>query len=165
MTENEKKIIEILTKLSEVFQDRLSDERQKVYLKALKHYSPEKIQKASDIIINTRSSHWFPLPAEIISIIQEECIPENKLLPEPPPTQEELTYGQWQCRFALWLMGKKKIGEEKVRTRFGWKTKAVYKETSPRWKEAKDQKGRQKLWDEFCQELKVPEKVAAVPIN
>jgi len=167
VTENEKKIIEILTKLAEVFQDKLSEERQKVYLKVLKHYNPERIQKASDIIISTRSSHWFPLPAEITSIIHEECRPEHKTLSEPEPTQEELTHGQWQCRFAVWLMGVQKTGTRREPRAPGvYSEKSVFKQIGPsRWREAETQKGRQNLWNEFCRELKVPEKVASVPIN
>lgn len=155
----------ILSELSEMFKEELSQGRINGYIEVLKHYSYENLRYAVKEINRTRMSHWFPLPAEITNIIHSERQPAYKALSEPPPTQEEVTYGQWQCRFALWLMGKQKIGEKKVRTRYGYKTQSLYKESQPRWREAESQKGRQKLWDEFCRMVDIPERVANVRIN
>ena len=157
----------ILSELSEMFKEELSQGRINGYIEVLKHYSYEDLQYAVREIIRESSSHWFPLPKEITEIIHADRRPTYKALSEPEPTQEELTYGQWQCRFAVWLMGVQKSGTRREPRAPGvYSEKSIFKQIGPsRWKEVENQKGRQKLWNEFCQELKVPEKVASVPIN
>jgi hypothetical protein len=91
---------------------------------------------------------------------------EMPLLSEPEPTQEERTYGQWQCRFCVWLMGYKRTGTKRVRRAHGqYEQKSVFRKGPGRWREAKTREGRQILWNEFCKKMNVPEKVASVPIN
>ena len=157
----------ILSELSEMFKEELSQGRINGYIEVLKHYSYENLQYAVKEITRTRMSHWFPLPAEITNIIHTDRQPAYKALPEPEPTQEEFTYGQWQCRFAIWLMGVEKRGTRREALVPGvYGEKSIFKQIGPnRWKEAQTQVGRQKLWNEFCQERKVPERVATVPIN
>jgi len=159
--DSKEEFAEIMTKLTIAFNVQASSSRTSIYWEELQGYSIERLrQSASEAI---RSCNMFPSISELIRFMPPP--EEPKLLTEPPPTQDELTYGQWQCRFAIWLMGKKKVGEEKIRTPRGCKMRSIYKETRPQWKEAKDKEGRQRLWREFCQQADVPERVASVRIN
>lgn len=158
-----KEFAEIMTRLTIAFNVQASAARTSIYWEELQNYSIERLKKAASEAI--QSCRMFPSVAELIQLLPAPEQPA--VLTEPPPTQEELTYGQWQCRFAVWLMGVEKTGTRREPRAPGvYREKSVFKQIGPsRWKEAETQKGRQKLWDEFCQQVDIPERVANVRIN
>ena len=123
----------ILSELSEMFKEELSQGRINGYIEVLRHYDYEKLQYAVREIIRTRSSHWFPLPAEIIDIIRDGPKPSYKALPELESTPKDFEYGRYQCRFVASLIRRNRI------------------------KQAEDPKRRAELWIQFLTEQQAPD--------
>lgn len=134
---NKEEFAEIMMKLVTAFNVQPSPARTAIYWEELKDYPIERLKKSASYAI--KSCSMFPSVAELIQFLPPPKQPEA--LPEPPLTLDDITYGGWMSRFAVWLVVSGK-SSEKTKTR----------------------EEKQKLWDEFCRELKVPEKVAAVRI-
>jgi hypothetical protein len=156
-----------MIRLGNIFSNPIDPIAQADYWQALERWPIEIVEKAISKSIRKPGFDFRPTPGQIVEICREYGSNHvmSSLLTEPPPTPFELTYGQWRCRFILWMFGKQKIGEKKVGTRFGYKTQTIWRETKPRWKEGETKINRQKLWDEFCKEFEVPTKIANVAMN
>lgn len=123
----------ILSELSEMFKEELSQGRINGYIEVLKHYNYENLQYAVREIIRTRTSHWFPLPAEITDIIQDGPKLSYKALPDLESTPKDLEYGKYQCSFAAFLIRRDRI------------------------KQAEDPQQRAKMWLQFLTEQQAPD--------
>ena len=123
----------ILSELSEMFKEELSQGRINGYIEVLRYYDYDKLQYAVKEIIRERSSHWFPLPKEIIDIIHDGPKPSYKALPELESTPKDLEYGKYQCRFAASLIRRNRI------------------------KQAEDPKRRAEMWLQFLNEQQAPD--------
>lgn len=144
------------------FNVKPSPSRTSIYWEELGDYAISRLQEAVRDAV--RTCDFFPSVAELIRFMPPPK--EAPLLSEPEPTEEEHIYGQWQCRFALWLMGYKKVGTKRVRRAHGqYDEKSVFQKRPGRWREAKTQEGRQTLWNKFCKEMGVPGVVASILIN
>jgi len=150
----------ILSELSEMFKEELSQGRINGYIEVLRHYDYEDLQYAVKEIRRTRMSHWFPLPAEIINIIHTDRRPTYKALSESEPTPEDYERGKYQCRFAVWLMGRVRTGSRKVRVARGrYKIKATY-QTGTNWHKKVDTNDPiviKKLWLQFLTDQQAPD--------
>lgn len=69
MSEKRRKIIEIVTLFSEMFDKKISDPYMEMYIRTLQKYPIEKIEQAANYIIKTKTFNKFPLPAEFIEQI------------------------------------------------------------------------------------------------
>ena len=69
MSEKRRKIIEIVTLFSEMFDKKISDPYMEMYVRTLQEYPIEKIERAANHIIKTKTFNKFPLPAEFIEQI------------------------------------------------------------------------------------------------
>lgn len=69
MSEKRRKIIEIVTLFSEMFDKKISDSYMEMYIRTLQKYPIEKIEQAANYIIKTKTFNKFPLPAEFIEQI------------------------------------------------------------------------------------------------
>ncbi len=69
MSEKRRKIIEIVTLFSEMFDKKISDPYMEMYIRTLQDYPIEKIEQAANHIIKTKTFNKFPLPAEFIEQI------------------------------------------------------------------------------------------------
>lgn len=163
--QDEKKFKELITLLTENFRVPISAVLADEYWRALEYFEIDRVEKAVRDYIQNPECLFRPTVGELLGKVREQrsSVP---LLTESEPTEDERKYGQWQCRFALWLMGYKKTGTKRVRRSHGhYEQKSVFRKGAGRWREAETQKGRQNLWNEFCKGMNVPEKVASVPIN
>ena len=155
--DNKEQFAELMGRLSIAFGVPISAARTAIYWESLKAYSIDRLRVAVDEATHIFTPRWkedLPSVAELIKLMP---VPSTVPLLTESLSERDSVYGQWQCRFVVWLMGYRHTGMRKVRTRHGHTEKKRYKKGVSRISEAENPVVRSKLWHEFLKEHNAPE--------
>lgn len=92
------KFTQILHKLSNVYPKDITKDLLNAFWDALSGYHIDSVDEAVKHIISTKTDGFYPVPGEIIRVINQSNQYRNNLLSEPEPTEEDKLKGKYELQ-------------------------------------------------------------------